>query len=75
MHQRPSKNEDNELGPGVDGMTPPFKAPQADAPVQYAVLAEIPATSPADAHSAKSEPLATSHSSLVTTSTSTSLCL
>jgi hypothetical protein len=28
---------------------PPFKAPQMDAPVQYAVLAEIPATNPADA--------------------------
>jgi hypothetical protein len=29
----------------------PFKAPQMDAPVQYTVLAEIPATNPADAHS------------------------
>jgi hypothetical protein len=32
---------------------PPFKAPQMDAPVQYTVLAEIPATNPADAHSTK----------------------
>jgi len=31
----------------------PFKAPQMDAPVQYTVLAEIPATNPADAHSTK----------------------
>jgi hypothetical protein len=31
----------------------PFKAPQVDTPVQYAVLAEIPATNPADAHSTK----------------------
>jgi hypothetical protein len=31
----------------------PFKAPQMDAPVQYAVLAGIPATNPADAHSTK----------------------
>jgi hypothetical protein len=28
----------------------PFKAPQMDSPVQYTVLAEIPATNPADAH-------------------------
>jgi hypothetical protein len=28
----------------------PFKAPQMDAPVQYTVLAENPATNPADAH-------------------------
>ena len=27
---------------------PPFKAPQMDAPVQYTVLAEIPATNPVD---------------------------
>jgi hypothetical protein len=33
--------------------SPPFKAPQMDAPVQYTVLAEIPATNPADAHSTK----------------------
>jgi hypothetical protein len=32
---------------------PPFKAPQMDVPVQYTVLAEIPATNPADAHSTK----------------------
>jgi hypothetical protein len=32
---------------------PPFKAPQMDAPVQHTVLAEIPATTPADAHSTK----------------------
>jgi hypothetical protein len=32
---------------------PPFKAPQMDSPLQYAVLAEIPATNPADAHSTK----------------------
>jgi hypothetical protein len=31
----------------------PFKAPQMDAPVQYTVLADIPATNPADAHSTK----------------------
>jgi hypothetical protein len=31
----------------------PFKAPQMDAPVQYTVLAEIPATNPADARSTK----------------------
>jgi hypothetical protein len=31
----------------------PFKAPQVGAPVQYTVLAEIPATDPADAHSTK----------------------
>jgi hypothetical protein len=32
----------------------PFKAPQMDAPpVQYTVLAEIPATTPTDAHSTK----------------------
>jgi hypothetical protein len=31
----------------------PFKAPQMDAPVQYTVLTEIPATNPADAHSLK----------------------
>jgi hypothetical protein len=32
---------------------PRFKAPQMDAPVQYTVLAEIPATDPVDAHSTK----------------------
>jgi hypothetical protein len=32
---------------------PPLKAPQMDAPVQYTVLAEIPATNPADARSIK----------------------
>jgi hypothetical protein len=32
---------------------PPFKAPQMDEPVQYTVLAEIPATNSADAHSTK----------------------
>jgi hypothetical protein len=31
----------------------PIKAPQMDAPVQYTVLAEIPATNPADALSTK----------------------
>jgi hypothetical protein len=32
---------------------PPFKAPQMDTPVQCTVLAEIPATNPADTHSTK----------------------
>jgi hypothetical protein len=31
----------------------PFKVPQMDAPVQHTVLAECPATNPADAHSLK----------------------
>jgi hypothetical protein len=31
----------------------PFKAPQMDSPVQYTVLAENPATNPADAHGLK----------------------
>jgi hypothetical protein len=31
----------------------PYKAPQMDAPVQHTVLAESPATNPADAHSTK----------------------
>jgi hypothetical protein len=51
--QQSSNNEKGDVENTIQQREASFKAPQMDAPEQHSVLAEIPATNPADAHSTK----------------------